>query len=101
MNVPIWQHKSLYVVLGLTAAAGLAVWLPVPFAFRMAAAALLAFFLPGWWLLRATGFNAGDWLEQIVLSAGVSYGLTVLGALGILYVAGRLSATLVIGFLFG
>ena len=101
MNVPIWQHKSLYVVLGLTAAAGLAVWLPVPFAFRMAAAALLAFFLPGWWLLRATGFNAGDWLEQIVLSAGVSYGLTVLGALGILYVAGRLSAALVIGFLFG
>lgn len=90
-----------HLAVGVTIAACAGVLLPTPFVVRMLATTMLALFLPGWWLLQATGLNAGDWLEQIVLSAGLSYGVTVLGALGVLYVAGRLAAVLVIGFLFG
>jgi len=90
------RQQVFHLATGLTIAVCVGVLLPTPFSARM-----LAPFLPGWWLLRATGFNPGDRFEQIVLSAGVSYGVTVLGPVGILCMAGRLSATLVISFLFG
>jgi hypothetical protein len=93
------QRKALYLALGLTVLACLGVWLPAPYAIRLAAAALLVFFLNGWWLLRAVGLTAKSSLEQTVLASGTSYGLTVLGSLGILYSTGHLSASLAVGVL--
>ncbi len=61
--------------------AGLGVWFPIPFALRLDAAALLAFFLTGWLLLQALGLTVDHWMEQAVPALGVSYGLTVLGSL--------------------
>ena len=77
-----WSKRlpAFHLATGLTIAIRVGVLLPTPFAVRMLATTLLALFLPGWWLLRAIGYNAGDRLERIVLSAGVSYGVTVLGA---------------------
>ncbi|MEJ2558307.1 MAG: glycosyltransferase family 39 protein, partial [Anaerolineae bacterium] len=93
------KHRTLYLALGLTILACLGVWFSTPFAMRLVAATLLAFFLPGWLLLQAVGFIAEDRSERVVLAFGASYGLTVLGSLGVLYTAGRLSAPLVIGVL--
>jgi len=99
MSAQSSNRTTLYVALGLTVLACLGVCLPTPFAIRLATAALLAFFLPGWWLLQAVRLIVEDWLEQLVLAIGTSYGLTILLALGILYATGRLSASLVAGVL--
>lgn len=99
MRLQYQKHRTLYLALGLTILACLGVWFSTPFAMRLVAATLLAFFLPGWLLLQAVGFTAEDRLERVVLAFGTSYGLTVLGSLGVLYAAGRLSAPLVIGVL--
>jgi 4-amino-4-deoxy-L-arabinose transferase-like glycosyltransferase len=93
------QSRTLYMTLGLTIFACLGVWLPTPFVMCLTAAALLAFFLPGWWLLRAIRLTAEDWLEQVVFAVGTSYGLTILLALGILYATGRLPTSWVAGVL--
>ncbi len=53
---------------------------------------MLTCFLPGWLLLQVIGFTAEDRLEQITLASAVSYALTVLVALVVLYVTGQLSA---------
>jgi hypothetical protein len=99
MNSLYRKHTTLYLALGLTILACLGVWFSTPFAMRLTAATLLALFLPGWLLLRAVGFTAEDIVERVVLACGASYGLTVLGSLGVLYAAGRLSAPLVSGVL--
>jgi hypothetical protein len=99
MSLHYQKRTTLYLALGLTILACLGVWVSTPFAIRLVAATLLAFFLPGWLLLQTIGFTAGDRLEQVVLASGTSYGLTVLGSLGVLYAAGRLSAPLVTGVL--
>ncbi len=99
MSLPYQKHTTLYLALGLTILACLGVWFSAPFAIRLVAATLLAFFLPGWLLLQAVGFTAEDSLERVVLAFGASYGLTVLGSLVVLYAAGRLSAPFVLGIL--
>lgn len=99
MSLHYQKHTTLYLALGLTILACLGVWFSIPFAMRLVAATLLAFFLPGWLLLQTIGFTAEDRMEQVVLASGTSYGLTVLGSLGVLYAAGRLSVPLVIGLL--
>lgn len=90
------RGQTTYRILALIVVACLAVWLPAPFALRLAAAVLLAFFLPGWLLLRAIGFRLEDRLAQGVLAVGVSYSLSMLLALLGLYVAGSLSAPLIV-----
>ena len=101
MNGQSWQRKSLYLALGWAGAACVGIWVPAPFAAHLAAATLLAFALPGWLLLSAVGLNAGDWLEQLVLASGASCGLTIVGSLGMLYVARRLTPAAVTGVLGG
>ena len=89
------QHKMLYLALGLTLLACLGLWLPVPFIARLVAVTLLTAFLPGYWLLDVTRRSAEDRLEQVTLAIGLSYGLTILATLGLLYTAGHLSSPLV------
>lgn len=83
------QHFGL--LAGLALLAGLGVWLPLPFAAQLTAAMLLALVLPGWALLRAIRLAVADRLEQMSLAVGLSYGLTTLAALSLLYTVGGLS----------
>ena len=93
---PFWPSK-LAVPLGLIFLACLGVWLPLPYALRLAAVTLLTTFLPGYFLLQAIRLHAKDPLEQVILSIGSSYGLTLVGTLIGLYIAGYLSAPLIVG----
>ncbi len=92
-----FQHKTLYSILGLTIAACLVICLPVPIIARFIAVVLLISFLPGYLLLQVIGLQAADRLEQTMLAIGLSYGLTVVGSLAIIYVTGRLSTPLLLG----
>ncbi len=66
---------------------------------RLLAATGLAFFLPGWLLLRSIKYTTHSLLEQIILACSLSYGLTIMSMLITLYVAGYLSLSLIIGVL--
>jgi hypothetical protein len=85
---------SLLSTLGLLGAACLGVWLPVPLLLKLAAATLLAFFLPGWLLLQAIDLTLTDIFERLTLAIALSYGLTVVISLSSLYLAGHLSTLL-------
>jgi hypothetical protein len=86
-------------MIGLTLAAGLSLWLPLPYIVRLTAAALLAVLLPGWLCLQLVDVSGDTMLEQLVLAAGAGYGLIVLGSLGLLYAAGYVSAPWLVGLL--
>jgi len=85
----------------LTLLAGLSLWMPLPPALKLMAAAALAFVLPGWALLRATRLAAFNWLEHLALAVGLSFGLTTLAALGVLYATGSLPVVALVALLGG
>ncbi len=94
-NQQPWLLKFI-LPLTLLLAAIAAIWLPLPMAVRLVAAALLTAFLPGYYLLQAIGWPVEDRLTQLVLAIGGSFGLTIVGSLGLLYLAGSLSTTLIV-----
>ncbi len=79
----------------------LCLWLPLPFAIQFGAAALITMLLPGWALLQATRLPAIDRLEQLTLAIGLSYSVTTLAALALVYTLGGLSVTTLTGTLVG
>ncbi len=99
MRPPAGNRASFYAVTGLTVAAVLVVWLPVPYEVRLPGAALLAFFLPGWALINAVWPEMRDVLERLVLAVGLSYAATVLVSLIVLYWQGQVAAAPVVGVL--
>lgn len=97
----IVRNRTLYLMIGLTLAAGLSLWLPLPYIVRLAATVILAVLLPGWLFLQFVGVAGDTMLEQLVLAAGTGYGLTVVGSLGLLYAIGYLSTPWLVGLLGG
>lgn len=88
-----------YIFFAAILAICLIVWLPAPYAVRLVAAALLVFFLPGWALLQLARPRLDDLLERLLLSAGLSCGLTVLGSLILLYAAPSVTPWMLIALL--
>ena len=90
---------SRYLPVALAVAAGLAVALPAPYVVRLSGAVLLAFFVPGWTLIDALRLEIGDVLERLLLAVGLSYAVTVLVSLIVLYCEGQVAAAPIIGVL--
>lgn len=90
---------TLPIILALLA--GLSLWLPLPFAVQFGATVLLTLLLPGWTMLQATRLPGIDRLEQLTLAIGLSYGVTTLATLALVYTLGGLSVATLTGVLVG
>lgn len=92
LNRFISSSKILYFTLTLSLLVALGLWLPVPAVLRLVAVTVFTCFLPGYLLLAGLNLRSDDNLAQLLLAAGLSYSLTILLALGLLYLTGSLAA---------
>jgi hypothetical protein len=94
-NLPVWTI-FLPALLGLLALLG--VISPLPTLMKLISATLLALILPGFLAVRGLRLASSDCLEDLILSVGLSVGITTLITLTLLFSLGHLSLESVAGF---